>query len=136
LKIGGFLPGTKYFSGAAHGCRESRVQNFALAPFQPITLDQLLKSDEDLLQLSDLIRIALLAPHERSRDRESVFSGTTPETKHFSLFTIGKYAIRFIFSEYQIGCYAEGEQETWLSFYELKLIINEDIFNAICGDTI
>lgn len=41
--------------GAAHGYRDVRVQNFLISPFEPLTIEDLVVSEERLLALSDLI---------------------------------------------------------------------------------
>jgi hypothetical protein len=116
---------------AAHRNTETRVQNFSINPFQPITLQALLESEEQLVQLSSIVRAELLSPHEPKRDSYSVMLGTEPLFKNFAVFNLGEYALEFTFEEYQLGGYAEGRQRIYVPFDMLKPIIKPDIFDMI-----
>lgn len=106
-----------YHSGAAHGGRSTRVLNYSLKPFNPITLEYVLGDITRLPNLADHIRQKLA---ETGRyDTDWLITGTQPTLENFSLFNIEQYGLTFTFPEYSIACYAEGEQRIWVSFYEL-----------------
>lgn len=121
----------QYYSGAVHRSKETRVQNFLIGPFQPLTLEELLAVGDSLQALAVTIRAALLAREDSGRDREWVISGTKPEAANFAHFNIGEYGFEFIFPEYQIDCYAAGEQRLFLAFDQLMGIFKPDILNAL-----
>jgi hypothetical protein len=120
----------RYYSGAAHRSRETRVQNFLISPFQPLTLEELLISDESLHGLAEKIGGLLLAGDKR-RSEEWVKSGTRPEAENFQRFTVDEYGFEFIFSEYQIDCYAAGEQTLYLPFAELNGIFRDELLRRL-----
>lgn len=120
----------RYYSGAAHRSRETRVQNFLVSPFKPLTLEELLISEESLHSLTEKIRWLLLAG-DKSRSEEWVKSSTRPEPENFQRFTIDEYGFEFIFSEYQIDCHAAGEQALYLQFSELNGIFREDLLERL-----
>ena len=122
---------TQMAPGAAHRNTQTRVQNFLLQPFRPLTLDELLQSPDKIHCLAELCRESLLSQRELQLDRENVFSGTTPTPENFELFEIGKYAIRFIFREYQVGPYAIGQQYAAVPFDRLTDVVDPDILNLI-----
>lgn len=120
------------FLGGAHGYRETRAQNFLLSPFTPLTLDYLIIDEESLGKLSALIRQKFLKQSPEFNG-DWVISGTTPEYLAVTPFVVGQYGIDFIFSEYQVACYALGSPEIHVSFYELDGIAMPEII-TILGD--
>jgi len=107
-----------YHPGAAHGARETRVLNYTLSPFRPVTLEYLLGDLQRLPTLADFIRNRLAATGRY--EEFSLNLGTKPTEENFSLFTILTYGMLFIFPEYRIASYAEGEQDIYIDFTELK----------------
>jgi hypothetical protein len=122
----------RYFSGAAHGARETRVQNFCINPFRPITIQNLVGDINGLRRFAEFVRAKLVTV--RSYDPQWLSSGTSPEYRNFSLFNIHEYGIQFTFSEYQIDCYAAGEQELFLSFYELKDYVESEVLASLLAN--
>jgi len=120
----------QYYSGAAHRSTETRVQNFLVSPFQPLTLEELLQSKESLQHLSDKARTLLLS-EDKGRTESWVVSGTRPEADNFLRFTIGEYGFEFIFAEYQIDCYAAGEQSLFVPFSDLTDIFKNELLEQI-----
>jgi len=106
-----------YYSGAAHGGRSTRVLNYLLQPFNPITLEYLLGDITRLPRLADHIRQKLADTGRYKTDW--LIKGTDPTWENFSLFNIDQHGLTFTFPEYRIACYAEGEQRIWVSFYEI-----------------
>lgn len=119
----------RYCTGAAHGGRTTRVQNYFLRPFSPIVLETLLGSFDRLPDFSDFIREKLTST--RRYDSDWLKRGTISREGNFSLFNIQKYGIEFTFSEYQIDCYATGEQNVFLGFHELMDICSKDIIKEL-----
>ncbi len=119
----------RYYTGAAHGGRTTRVQNYFLRPFSPIVVETLLGSEERLPEFSEFIRERLRAT--KKYDSGWLQRGTEPKADNFGLFNIEKYGLVFTFSEYQIDCYAAGEQELRLSFHELKEICSKEIIDRL-----
>lgn len=119
----------RYYTGAAHGGRATRVQNFLLKPFSPITLQNLTGDLHRLDLLADLVRKSL---SESGRyDAEWLEHGTESRVENFDFFVIERYGLRFIFREYQICCYAEGEQELWIPFSDLSGICDPMLINRL-----
>lgn len=116
--------------GAVHRSIETRVQNFLLDPFQPITLEELLAAEEALSQLAEVARAALFRSGS-ALDRDWVISGTAPRIENFSCFTVDRYGFEFIFGEYQVACYAAGEQRIGLPFDELSGIFKSEALEAL-----
>lgn len=120
--------------GAAHRNTQLYVQNFLVQPFRPLILDELLQAPEGLESLAELCRESLLSQREVQLDRAKVMAGTKPTSENFELFEIGKYAIGFIFREYQVGPYAIGPQHVAIPFDELEGIVASDVLSAISCD--
>lgn len=116
----------RYYSGSAHGGRTTRVQNFII---RPITIETLIGSKNSISDFANFIRQKLSM--ERRYDSDWLARGTAPKFENFSIFNIEKYGILFTFSEYQIDCFAAGEQHLRLSFHELKSVCDGDIINEI-----
>ena len=119
----------RYYTGAAHGGTTTRVQNFLIRPFKPITLDDLFKNASGLLDLSELVYKQLFEMN--IYEEEWLRRGTKPEAKNFSRFNIGKHGITFTFPEYQIACFSAGEQNLSLSFYELRDILDKNLLELL-----
>ncbi|HHQ4628782.1 RsiV family protein [Aeromonas hydrophila] len=124
----------RYYSGAAHGGRTTRVQNFCINPFAPLTLDYLLGGGERLPELADLLREKLASTN--NYDAEWLASGTEPTFDNFSRFNIDNHGLVFTFSEYQIDCFAAGEQKLWVGFNELESICDRDVLMNIKANMI
>jgi hypothetical protein len=119
----------RYYSGAAHGGRTTRVQNFCVRPFRPLTLEYLLGNSSRLLELANFLRAKLA--ENKNYDPEWLLTGTEPVTENFSCFNIEEYGLVFTFSEYQIDCFAAGEQRLWVGFHELENICDRDVLKQI-----
>ncbi|SFM34287.1 HNH endonuclease [Nitrosomonas communis] len=117
----------QYSSGAAHRGQCTRVQNFILNPFQPVTIENLLIEDK-LVDLSLLVREKLLL--ENDLDSSYVERGTHPLGENFCHFNFRDWGMTFTFPEYQIGCYAIGEQEVFLEYGELNGIVDPQILKV------
>jgi len=68
---------------------------------------------------------------DENKDREWVTRGTEPEQANFALFNIEESGVKFTFSEYQIDCYAAGEQELFVGYHEMKNIMNPSVYQAV-----
>ena len=121
--------------GAAHRNTETRVQNYLVSPFRPLTLDELLRTRSKLERIAELCRASLLSQSDIPLQKEDVIRGTTPEWDNFSLFDIGPFALRFIFREYQVGCYAVGQQYVSFGFYELRDVIDPEILDVLSRES-
>ena len=122
----------RYYSGAAHGGRETRVQNFCINPFQPITIQHLVGDIGGLDKFAEFVRAKLTTT--KSYDPQWLGSGTSPEYGNFSLFNVDKHGILLTFAEYQIDCYAAGEQELFLGFYELEGYVDPAVLGSLAAD--
>ncbi|ELP98337.1 endo-1,4-beta-xylanase [Pseudomonas syringae BRIP34876] len=118
-----------YPSGAAHGGRETKVVNYLLKPFNPITLEYLLGNMERLPELSEFLRQKLA--RTGGYDLGWLATGTAAIAENFSLFNIESYGITFTFSEYQIACFAAGEQKVWVGFDEIRHICDSKVIALI-----
>jgi len=121
----------RYSHHAAHRGTETRVQNFAVTPFMPITIEEMLIPGEGLERLSSIIRSYLAEKNPYFKEDDLVLRGTAPIADNFMLFNIGEYALNFIFEEYQIACYAMGRQDVWINFYSLQSVIKPEIYSLI-----
>jgi hypothetical protein len=121
----------RFSNYAAHRGTETRVQNFSINPFQPLTIQELLISEDHLKRLSEIVRSLLLSPNERKRDRESVIAGTKPTYENFNLFNLHEYALEFTFETYQIGCGAEGITRLYVHYHELASIVKPDVLKLL-----
>ena len=120
----------QYFTGCAHGGHLTRVQNFLLKPFRPITLAELLNDDnKSIITLSAIVRRYLL--QDKNQDREWVIEGTEAKGANFALFNLERYGVRFTFSEYQIACFGVGEQELYVAYDEIMQIMNPSVYRAV-----
>lgn len=123
----------RYYSGAAHGGRTTRVQNFSVRPFRPLTLEYLIGGDKNLPEFARFIRGKLA--EQKDYDQKWLVSGTEPKFSNFSHFNIENYGLTFTFSEYQIDCFAAGEQQLFVAFHELKDFIESEVIRQIdAGD--
>lgn len=118
-----------YFTGAAHGRRGTRVLNYTLKPFRPITLDFLLGDISRLPMLADVIRQAL--SNTGLYDMDWLTSGTEPTPENFKLFNIEQHGLTFTFPEYQIASYADGEQFIFIDRHLLQNVCDPRILEAI-----
>lgn len=123
-----------FYYGGAHGSTQTRVQNFALEPFTPLSLEELLIDESKLDLLSSVVRQELLHDNP-NRPMDWMLSGTEPKIDNLSCFTIGPYTINFIFREYQIDCYAAGISTVNIPFSKLRDIIKPEIMNALIDDS-
>ncbi|RZT38395.1 HNH endonuclease [Cupriavidus agavae] len=116
--------------GAAHRSRETRVQNFVVCPFSPITLDNLLLSAEAIESLAEVVRIRLLRSDE-TLDPTHVKHGTAPELERFARFVVERSGFTFMFDEYEVASYAQGRQHVYLSFSELSGIFRQELLDLL-----
>jgi hypothetical protein len=121
----------RYPHRAAHGSTETRVQNFAVNPFIPITIEEMLTSSEGLEILSSTVRSYFAERNPNLKNDDHFLEGTAPIVDNFALFNIGEYGLNFIFEEYQIACYALGRQDVWIGFYALQSVIKPEIYALI-----
>ncbi|WP_370277569.1 HNH endonuclease [Pontibacterium sp.] len=119
----------RYFTGAAHSGKHTRVQNFLIKPFQPVTLTELMGETSSIEDLSSLIREILLDSGQY--DEEWVLRGTEPKERNFSRFVLEERGVRFTFEEYQIDCYASGRQKLWISYDQMKGVGNASLIEKI-----
>lgn len=119
----------RYNSGAAHGGRYTRVQNFILRPFRPVTIEDLIGHNNSIDKFANFIRQRLI--QARHYDPEWLVRGTEPVLENFSRFNIEEYGILFTFSEYQIDCFAAGEQLLRVGFYELMDVCDQRIIEQL-----
>jgi len=122
----------RFFTGSAHGGRNTRVQNFLISPFQPITARDLLAENSSLGDLSELVRSRLLSNRQYSENW--VIKGTEPKGDNFSNFVLEKNGVQFIFDEYQIDSYAAGRQKLWIGYDQFAGIGNHSLFSKLAGN--
>ncbi|WP_205827997.1 HNH endonuclease [Microbulbifer sp. SH-1] len=122
----------RFFTGSAHGGRSTRVQNFLVSPFQPITAKDLLAENSSLVDLSELVRSRLLS--NRQYSEKWVVKGTEPKDANFSKFVLEKNGIQFIFDEYQIDCYAAGRQKLWIGYDQFSGIGKPSLFSKLASN--
>jgi len=122
----------RFITGSAHGSRSTRVQNFLISPFQPITARDLLAENSSLGDLSELVRTRLLSNRQYSENW--VIKGTEPSDDNFSNFVLEKNGIQFIFDEYQIDCYAAGRQKLWIGYDQFTGVGNHSLFSKLTGN--
>lgn len=115
------------FPGAAHGYRDTRVQNFLISPFVPLTIEELVLPEQSLLGLSELV-VGVILEENPDFDPQWVKSGVPPTLETFSCFVIKNYSIDFIFSEYSVACYAAGTITASIPFSRLKGIVQPHLF--------
>lgn len=114
-----------YFN-AAHRWTQKKPQNFFVNPFSPITLSDILESEESAQLLSRELRAKLVSEND-DLDEQDIVAGTQPNGEGFSCFTIDDYGVQFMFGDYQLGGYAAGERSAFLSFEELEGIVRPGI---------
>lgn len=112
----------RFFTGNAHGARVTRVQNFMINPFQPVTLSDLMAESASLSDLAAIVRQRLLSTGRYAE--EWVMRGTEPVAANFDCFVFEEHAIRFMFDEYQIDCYAAGRQELRIDYDQMARVSN------------
>lgn len=122
----------RFLTGSAHGGRNTRVQNFLVSPFQPITAKDLLAENSSLNELSELVRSRLLS--NRQYSEEWVIRGTEPDEANFSKFVLEENGVRFIFDEYQIDCYAAGRQKLWIGYEQFSDIGNTSLLSKLTSN--
>ncbi len=121
----------RYSNYSAHRGTETRVQNYSINPFQPLTIQELLISEKHLKYLSEIVRSQLLSPNMRKRNPESVIAGTKPAYENFNLFNLHEYAIEFTFETYQIGCGAEGITRMFIHYNHLDSIVKPNVLKLL-----
>lgn len=121
----------QYPYGAAHRNTQTRVQNFIVSPFQPVTIENLLTPWDGLDRLSELVQADLFRQFPEIASDEIAKSGTSPVSSNFSLFTIGEYGLTFYFEEYAIACYAMGRLAAHVNFCQAKSAINPELYNLL-----
>lgn len=119
----------RYYTGNAHGGRTTRVLNYCLRPFFPLTLERLLGKKNSICELANFIRGKL--SQTDNYDAEWLARGTEAQIQNFSLFNIDNYGISFTFSEYQIDCFAAGEQYLWVALEEIEKFLDPDTIDLI-----
>jgi len=119
----------RYYTGNAHGGRATRVLNYLVHPFCPLTLDGLIGGRDKLPLLADLIRGRL--SELGCYDERILLEGTIPIAENFSLFNIGDRGIEFVFREYQVAGYPEGEQYLWIAFEDLYGICDASVLSRV-----
>ena len=120
-----------YYHHTMHQGMTTRVQNFTVKPFNPITIEEMLIQDGGLERLSSIVRSRLAELNPSFKNDEWVLSVTAPIAENFALFNIGEYSITFIFEEYRIGCYSMGRQDVWIFLDSLKSVIKPEIYAVI-----
>lgn len=116
--------------GAAHGFRDTRVQNFLISPFRPLLLQDLIDSQQKLEDLSERIIQQLLEENPKFCP-DWVRSGVTADEASLGTFIINDYDIEFIFPEYSIAAYAFGTPSVRISLYLLRDIITPSTLASI-----
>jgi hypothetical protein len=115
---------------AAHRSHETRVQNYLVSPFLPLTLDELLVSFDAIKLLSQVLRSRLLASNS-DLDFTHVELGIAPGAEGLSRFVINHNGFTFIFDEYEIASYAQGRSNVHLDFEELRNIFKNDVLDLL-----
>jgi hypothetical protein len=118
-----------YFN-AAHRWTQKKPQNFFVNPFSPITLSEILDSEESIQFLARALRVKL-ASENCDLDEQGIVAGTQPNEDCFSCFTIDDRGIEFIFGDYQLGGYAAGERSAFISLEELEGILKPEVLTEL-----
>jgi hypothetical protein len=119
---------------AVHRSHETRVQNFMLDPFQPLTVDELLLSSDRMELLAGLVR-KRLGQANSALTAYDVEQGTSGGLESFSTFVIDSYGFTFIYDEYRVASYAQGRQYAVLSFEELNGVFKPEYLHRLIMNT-
>lgn len=114
--------------GAAHRFYETRVQNFFVAPFSPIVLEELLTSPKAMQTLVEAVNVRLMSA---GLDPIDVEAAVASDAEFFSRFVIDQYGLTFIFDPYFVAAYAAGKQYVHLMFDELTEIFDSEKLEAL-----
>lgn len=97
--------------------RSTRVLNYLLKPFRPITLEYVLGDITQLPLLANLIRQKLVS--KECYDAALLEKGTQPTLDNFALFNVDHVGLTFTFPEGSIACKTEGEQTQFVFLEEI-----------------
>ena len=120
-----------YNWGAAHGYHYPVTLNFDLKAGREIGLAQVFKPGSDYLRtLSDLCTEDLerqfagqLGPHPFGAG-PTLLEGLKPKAENFDAWVVTRDGLVFVFEEYQVVSYADGEPKVLIPFDRLKGIID------------
>ncbi|MBX3621279.1 MAG: HNH endonuclease [Rhizobacter sp.] len=108
---------------AAHRSHDTRVQNFFVSAFAPISLQELLVYPEAIEPLAQAAREKLL---RSGLDVTHVELGAASEVDRFTRFVVDQYGFTFMFDEYEVAAYAQGRQQVHFAFEELVGIFKQE----------
>lgn len=114
--------------GAAHRSHETRVQNFFVSPFAPVSLEELLISPEAVKPLERAVRKKLI---DSGLDVTDVELGAASEIDKFARFVVGYYGFTFYFDDYEVASYAQGRQHVEFEFDELVGIFKPGLLDRL-----
>ncbi|MGA2296696.1 MAG: DUF3298 and DUF4163 domain-containing protein [FCB group bacterium] len=119
---------SSYGAGAAHPMSGSYTYNFNINNGNIIELKDLFKSNSKYLQIiSRYCNKELHVKLKENSDDNWINEGSSPTKENYSCYTIKDDGILFTFGEYQVACYADGQQEVLIPYSELSEILNKDI---------
>ncbi len=114
--------------GAAHRSYETRVQNFFVAPFSPIVLEELLASPKATRTLADAVNVRLMSS---GLDPINVEASAASGAEFLSCFVIDQDTLTFIFDPYVVAAYAAGTQHVHFMFDELTEMFDPEKLKAL-----
>jgi hypothetical protein len=130
-----------YYSGAVHPNTQTKTLNFRLHPSMQLELCDIFKESSNYLDV--LSRYCVNELHKQQPPRWGdtakrveqlknqqdgwILTGAGPQYQNYEHLSLRKNGIMIHFDPYQVGSYAEGKFEVFVSAYELKSIVKEEI---------
>lgn len=124
-----------YGAGAAHSNLYFQTYNFVIQQrLYPVSFDDFFKNEPTVIARLSELCIAALCREYWSRtgskpDEEQLKhfqSGAGPDASNFRAFTVSCDHFTFLFSPYQVSCYAMGSWSVDVSFYDLLDVLEKD----------
>ncbi len=127
-----------YNWGAAHGIHHPVTLNFDLKAGREIKLGQVFKPGSNYLRT-----VAAFCAEDLDRQFASKFpdglgffrDGLKPSAKNFRSWVVTRDGLVFIFEEYQVVAYADGEPKVLIPFGRLKEIMRHEGALSALADT-
>ncbi|HJQ83495.1 MAG TPA: HNH endonuclease [Candidatus Binatia bacterium] len=114
-----------YGAGAAHPIGVTVPLNFQRNPLITLTLEDMLSDSESGLQvISEFCARSIIEQKAGHGDLGWIAQGTKPEHNNFRLVNITPTGLFFTFSEYQVGCGAEGPSQVTVPYAVLKEVLD------------
>ena len=115
-----------YFAGAAHPNNSSFSVNYDLVSNTELALDNLLTPGwEKKISEICIQRLKEMKSVPPGTEDDWIERGAGPEKKNFEVFNITKTGLLITFITYQVGSYAEGPSEVFITYPEIKDYIDK-----------